>query len=290
MKFKRALIIILCVFIFFLFVAAKRSKKSSPPKSSKQVTELKDRIETLEAQKVSLTARVSALENEVKQVQKQGDSKFMMAAGAGGAALVIMLIIVIVLAGRGPVQEENEKPVKKSAKPGAQGHFEEIEYHVLNDWQNIWFHPELIDMQLYSDLKNHFNDLYVQIEEWKTNNKRRDDLTGQLVKELGKKFDDIEATPSIYMLASEDGNSFIEENEIKSGPSVCARLRPGYTGGHEKMEEFYDKTVALFADAPYNEIKKLNLELLDMKTEIDVKIRKIKFSKNLPGECGYTRS
>lgn len=142
-------------------------------------------------------------------------------------------------------------------------------------------------MDLYADLKNHFEELYAQIEAWKAGNKRRDELTSRLIQDLDRKYRDVEATPSVYMLASEDGNSFIEENEIKSGPYVCARARPGSAAGHEMMESFYDQLAALFNDGPYAEIKKLNTELLDSKTEIDVQIRRIKFAKKLPGSCSY---
>jgi chaperonin cofactor prefoldin len=290
MSLKKVFAIILCILILFLFIAAKRSKRSAPARSGKQATELKNRIDTLEAQKVSLTARVSALENEVKIIRKQADSKFTMTAGAGAAALVIAIIIIIALAGRGSGTEDKEAPQKKGAQPGVEKHFADIEYHVLNDWQNIWFHPELIDMKLYADLKNHFEELYEQIEVWKTNNKRRDDLTSELIQELDKKFTNIEATPSVYLLASEDGNSFIEENEIKSGPYLCAHVKPGFAGGHEKMVNFYDTVTAMFGESPYMEIRKLNPELLDIKSEIDVNIRRIKFAKKLPGTCSYLKS
>ena len=116
---------------------------------------------------------------------------------------ILGIILIVVLAGRGGGAESPEKTGKKPA-PGREKHYEDIEYHVLNDWQNIWFHPENIDMNLYADLRNHFPELFSSIEEWKKAVNNRHELGLEMGGELSRIHPDVETMPYIYMLAYEE--------------------------------------------------------------------------------------
>jgi hypothetical protein len=281
---KKILIIIMCLAAVFVFTGAKKSKKA-PSKTSKAASVSKEKIASLEKQNAELAAKVSSLETDLKKLKKDSDMKFMIAASSAGGLLLVLIIVIAVSAGG--KRQAAEQGGSESTSPGKEKHFEDLEYHVLNDWQNIWFHPENIDMKLYEDLKNHFGELYNSIEDWKEKFKSREELCLKLNKKLASDFSDIEATPSIYMLFSDEASPFVEGDEIKAGPYLCAHIKPGCEAAPGKMPGFYDAVIAIGEDRPFSEIKKFNIEIAELKNEIDVKIRKIKFVRELPGQCEY---
>jgi hypothetical protein len=264
--------------------AAKKSKKATKTKASAEVTELKSAVAALEAQKVSLTAKADSLEKELKALKASSKNAFIISAAAGSAAVILLIILIAVLSG-GRSAEKKEKQ-DKNASPGREKHYEDIEYHVLNDWQNIWFHPENIDMNLYADLKNHFPELHSSIEEWKKAMNERQELALEMGRELSRLHPDVETMPYVYMLAYEEPNVFIEDTEIKSGPYLCAQSK-SVRGDREMMNAYYDSCMKLFAKKPYDEIRSLNGDIINYKSDIDLKIRKIKFTRDLPGDCGF---
>ena len=281
---KKILVILACCIIFFAVTGAKKPKKTSKPKQSAEVTELKKTVAALEEQKASLASKADSLDKEIKTLKASANTIFMVSAVCGSAAVLLGIILIVVLAGRRP-GEDREKPGKKPA-PGREKHYEDIEYHVLNDWQNIWFHPENIDMNLYNDLKNHYQELHASIEDWKKAMNDRQDMCVDMGRELSRLHPEVETMPYIYMLAYEEPNVFVEDTEIKAGPYICAQSKSS-RGGREMMSAYYDSCMKMFAGRPFDEIRSKNADVGNLKSDIDLKIRKIKFSRELPGDCGF---
>lgn len=157
---------------------------------------------------------------------------------------------------------------------------------MLDDWHNIWYHPEKVNKELYDDLKNHFPQLYDSIEKWKDSMTKRNDLTDGFIRNISQKFKEIEALPSIHMLALSDTEYFIDESQINAGTFECAHSRPGFTTDRKMMQTFYDETIKMFG-SEYSELKPLSIEISNLKLDVDVEIRKIKHHRNLPGECRF---
>jgi hypothetical protein len=285
MKTKKILVIIACCMMLFIFSAAKKSKKTAKAKPSSEITALKNTVSGLEEQNAALKAKADKLEKDLLTLKASSGNLYVI-SGVSGSAAVILLIILIASASGGKPGEKREKKGKKAA-PGREKHYEDLEYHVLNDWQNIWFHPENIDMKLYADLKNHFPELYSSIEDWKKAMNDRQELVEKMGKELSRLHPDVETMPYIYLLTFEEPNLFVEDTEIKSGPYVCAQSTGG-NGSRDMMNAYYDSCMKMFAKSPYTDIKSLSGDISNYKSEIDLKIRKIKFTKDLPGDCGYT--
>jgi hypothetical protein len=285
---KRILLILFCFIIPVVSSAASKPKHVKTPKPSiaslkKELLAAKDDLSSLEAQKVSLTARVASLESDLKSFKKESDSKFMITACAGGGATAVCLIIIFsMLAPKAGVGKKKSR----SKVPTVEDHFNDIEYRVLDDWHNIFFHPERIDAGLYEDLPNHFEPLYNNIEKWKDDINRRDRLTQEMIKDLSLKFKEIEATSSIYMIALPENDPFIEDNEIAIGSFICAHVKEGFNSDHNLMQSFYNAVIKMF-DTSYAEIRTLSNEILDLKNDIDMEIRKIKHHRKLAGDCKY---
>lgn len=286
MKPGKIITIVVCVMFLFILSGAKKTKKTVKLKTGAEISALKEKVSTLEAVKVSLTAKVETLEKEKKKLKESSKMAVISACIAGGIALVLA---VALLFGRpkGPQGIEGGAGHTQAGTAGRERHYEDLEYHVLNDWQNIWFHPENIDSKLYDDLKNHFPELHSDIERWKNEMNERQELALDAGKELSFKFPDVEALPNIFMLAYEEPNTFIGDYELKSGPSVCARLKEGSPASKEILASYAAECVLLFEKKPYSGIKDLNAGLIRLKSGIDLAIRKIKFTKELPGSCGY---
>jgi hypothetical protein len=283
---RKSIVLISCLLSLFLLTASTKTKKKPVSKTSKEITILKERISALEAQKVSLTAKVDILQRGLKKAEKDSDLRLIIAAGSGGLAVLLALIMIGGAIVRGAVKKESGNEAGKT--PDREKHYEDMEYHVLNDWQNIWYHPENIDSKLYEDLKNHYPELHTEIEEWKEAVEKRQKLAEKMGRELAEMHSQVETMPYIFMLAYEEPNLFIEENEIKSGPYVCCHIKQGMQGTHDIMNVYYDSCLNLLAKKPYSEIKSLNGDVISLKNSIDLKIRKIKFTRELPGNCGFT--
>jgi hypothetical protein len=291
MRFKIITCLAACLFLLTIATGAVKSKKASSIKASKEAAELKEKITSLEAQKVSLTARVAILEKELNTSKKSSKTTFLISIASGGAALIMALFMLAGTLGKNSPETEGKKSGKKDtgAPAGREKHYEDIEYHVLNDWQNIWFHPENIDPKLYDDLKNHFPELHADMEEWKGSMNSRQLLSVKLGAELEKDHPSVETMPCIYMLSFDNETLFIEGDEIKAGTYVCARSKQGLVAGKDVMKAYYDDCMNMLAKKPYSDMKGLSADMSGLKNGIDLKIRKIKFTKDLPGDCGYLR-
>lgn len=280
---------IICLFFCLLFTvcaSAAVKKKPTVTKSAKEISELKLKLAASEARNVSLTAKIAMLEKNVEKLKKDGNLKLTIAAGAGGLALLLGFIMFAGAISKGGQPKE----AKKKTLPGREKHFEELEYHVLDDWQNIWFHPENIDMKLFDDLKNHFPGIHADMTDWKACMHKRNTLAEELGQDMEKTHPDVVTMPFIYLLAYENPDFFIEKNEIKSGAYVCAHAKDGSQGSHEMMNAYYEECVKMFAKKPYSEIKNLNGDIIGLKNSVDLAIRKIKFTRELPGDCGYLKA
>jgi hypothetical protein len=211
----------------------------------------------------------------------------MIAGGIGACTTVMCLLIIASLLGKGKTQETGKpKAGSKTGVPTAEEHFSDIEYNVLDDWHNIFYHPERIDKELYADVKNHFEPLYNNMEKWKNGIIRRDALVQEMIGELSIKYKEIETTTSVYMFALPENEPFIEDNEIAIGTFVCAHAKEGFNCDHAHMQSFYSTVMNMF-ETTYAEAKTLSNEIVDLKGDIDIEIRKIKFNKKLTGDCKY---
>ena len=291
---KKLVTIALCFFMFILFTAAvkKKVKPAKPPKVTvtslaKELKSANINIEELTAQKVSLTAKTVRLETDIKQLKKEKDSMIIPFVAAAAIALALAAFIIAGFIGK---QAEIIEARKKASSGGtSQKHFDDIEAHVLDDWHNIWYHPEKINKELYEDLNNHFPELYGKIEKWKADISRRGVFTGHMISLLSTKFPDIEGTDSIYLLALEGAEPFIEENEIAVGGSVCAHLKRDIKGNRKMMKAYYDEVVSQFKNE-FKEVKEVTNEIAALKDEIDVDIRKIKHFRKIQGTCKFINS
>jgi hypothetical protein len=291
-KFKLVSVVFISMLLFA--VAAYPAKSPKPKKTPKptvssltrQLNEAKDSIETLSAQKVSLTAKVSQMDIDLKRLKKDSDAKFFLALGCGLGTTIICLAIIIILTGAKNAAAGTTQKKKKSNGPDRESHFEELEYNVLDDWHNIWFHPEKVNNELYMDLANHFPELHEKIEKWKYDMAKRNDLVDGMNRNISVKFKEIEATPSIYLLALGDSEFFIDENEIHVGTFVCAHAKPGYTTTMDMMQAFYNEVIKMM-EIDYSEIKAISVEISDIKIAVDIEIRRIKHHRKLPGDCKF---
>jgi hypothetical protein len=285
---KKYLIIMSFIFLpLFSYGAVKHTKVPKPTVSglTRQLAAANDTISELQAIKVSLTARVTTQENEIKKLKQSKDQVMNIVYIGGGAAVLLAVFLILI---KSMKSGGETKKVKKNGKPDRESHFADIEYNVLDDWHNIWYHPEKINKELYDDLKNHYAELYTKIEKWKLSIGQRGVFTGHLISLLSTKFPDIEGTDSIYMLAFEDMEPFIEDNEIAVGTNVCARAKRDASIDAKTMKEYYKEVLNLF-ETEFREVKSLTNEVALLKDEIDVDIRKIKHFRNLPGDCKFIK-
>ena len=293
-KFKFLSMLLALVILFTAAVyAAKSPKPKKTPKPTvagltRQLNDARDTIETLSAQKVSLTAKVNQLDGDIKKLKKDSDSRFLITLGCGAGATLICIAVIVILTGAKNAAAGPRQKKKKSTGHDRDDHFEEIEYNILDDWHNIWFHPEKVNKELYDDLANHFPELYSSIEKWKYDMAKRSDLVEGMNSNSSSRYKEIEATPSIYMLAFNDTEYFIDENEIHAGTFVCAHSKPGYTTSREMMQEFYNEAVKML-ETDYSEVKAISAEIADLKLSVDVEIRKIKHHRKMPGDCKFIK-
>jgi hypothetical protein len=282
---KKTLLVITCLLIFMPHAMAAKAKKTSATKASKGTAELKSRIAELEARVNSMTAAAETMKKEIDAGKAQLKVFRPLAYAMSGLVLAILAIFSVkaFMSASGKTGKN-----ESGGAAGREKHFEEICYHVLDDWQNLWFHPENIDMKLFDDLRNHFPQMHADMESWLKLMSDRDGLSVRLGKAASAVFPDVEAMPYVYMLAYEEPDVFIEDKEIKCGPYVCAHVRDGAKGTHELMNSYFEQCRKLAFDPQFKEIKSLNSEIISLKKSIDLAIRKIRFTKEFPGECNYT--
>ena len=273
----------------FTAAAKKTTKTTKAPKVtvaslSKELTAANSTIQELTAVKVSLTAKTAALEADLKKLKKEKDS---MLIPLGISALIALTLAGFLIAGIIGKQAHIAAARKKAASGGsAAAHFEDIETHVLDDWHNIFYHPEKVNRDLYDDLNNHFPELYLKIEKWKADIGKRGIFTGHLISLLATKFPDIEGTDSLYLLALDDSEPFVDEYEIAAGAAVCARMKRELEGNSKMMKAFFDEVHKQF-QGEFGEVKDITNEIASLKDEIDVDIRKIKHHRKIEGVCKY---
>jgi len=278
--FKKTAALTACLIILvIIFTGAVKKNVSSVKKS--EITFLKDRLAALEAQKVSLSAKNSFLEKEITVLKKENKifkTGFFISTGA--SALLLLVVFYLFAGKRTPRSKKTEDPenIIKS-------HFDDIFYKVLDDWQNIWFHPENTDSDLYEDIKNHWPDLYEDIEKWKKLMKERETLSLRLNNDLAEDFPGIETTSCTCLLAT--GEPFIDADKIKVMPYTCARQKDG-SEKREELEAFISRAVELFSAPPYDIMRQINNDISTLKQSIDFTIRKLKFTREFPGECRYS--
>lgn len=118
-------------FIIFLLTAtllisaSAYSKKPKPRKTprptvasvTKKLNDANDRIGELSAQNVSLTARVSLMDADMKKIRKDSDARFYLVLGCGAGALVICIAIIMVLAGAKTRQRVRERRLRRESSP-----------------------------------------------------------------------------------------------------------------------------------------------------------------------------
>jgi hypothetical protein len=288
---KKTAAIAVCIFMCLLLSGAlkKPAKQQKAPKVNsailaKELKAANNTIEELQAQNVSLSAKTVLLENDIKKLKKDKESSALF---LGVVSLVSFVLAVFLIAGFISKQAEVINARKKAASGGgSQRHFEDIEAHVLDDWHNIWYHPEKINRELYEDLSNHFPELHAKIEKWKADISRRGIFTGHLISLLSTKFPDVQGSDSIYMLALEGSEPFIEENEISMGVSVCAHLKNGVEASSKMMKAYYDEAMSQFR-GEFKEVGELTNQIAVLKDEIDIDIRKIKHFRKIQGACKF---
>ena len=291
---KKILSIMVCLMMFLIFTAAAKKpvKAVKTPKVtvavlSKELKAANVEIEELTAQKVSITAKAAALETDIKKLKKDKDS---MMFPIGILGLLVLTLAAFLLASMAKKSGEVKEARKKAESGGsAQGHFEEIEAHVLDDWHNIWYHPEKVNKELYDDLANHFPELYAKIEKWKADISRRGIFTGHMISLLSTKFPDVEGTDSIYLLALDGNEPFVEETEIAAGGAVCARLKRDVPGNSKLMKAYLDEVNSQFK-GEFKEVKEVTNEIAVLKDEIDIDIRKIKHHRKIQGACKFIKA
>ncbi len=288
MNRKNIVVCILVLMSLFIFTAATKAKAAKTPKPTvasltKQLKAANDTIAEIEAKNTSITARVTALETDIKKMKKDSDTKFLITAGSGAGAVVICLIIIAGMIG---AKQGSGKKKKSSAVPTVEEHFNDIEYHVMDDWHNIFYHPERINVALYDDMKNHFPGLYNDIEKWKADIQKRDNNVIDMIKALTERFKGIETTASIHLLSVPENEPFIEDNEIAIGSFICAHVKEGFASDHTLMQSYYNSVMKMF-EGEFKEVKSLSNEILDLKHTIDIEIRRIKHHRKLEGDCGY---
>ncbi len=291
---KKALTIVICVLMFLSFTAAsKRSVKAvKTPKVtvaglSKELKAANIEIEELTAQKVSITAKAAALETDIKKLKKEKNSMMFPMAILG---LLVLTLAAFLTASMAKKSGEVKEARKKAESGGsARAHFEEIEAYVLDDWYNIWYHPEKVKKELYDDLVIHFPELYGKMEKWKADISRRGIFTGHMISLLSTKFPDVEGTDSIYLLALEGNAPFIEETEIAVDGAVCASLKRNVPGNIKLMKEYYNEVSSQFK-GEFKEVREVTNEIALLKDEIDIDIRKIKHHRKIQGACKFIKS
>jgi hypothetical protein len=290
---KNKFLIVLLIITFFIAAPAysKKAKSKRTPKQTvagltQKLNDANDRITELSAQNVSLTARAGQMDADMKKFKKDSDAKLYIVLGCGAGAVAVCIAIILILTGAKSAAAGTVTKKKKQPGHGREGHFDELEYNIMDDWHNIWYHPEKINRELYADMNNHFPSLYENIEKWKDSMAKRNDLVDGFIRNISSKFKEIEALPPIHMLALNDTEYFIDENQINAGTFECAHSRPGFTTDRKMMQAFYDETIKMFG-SEYSEVRALSIEISNLKLDIDVEIRKIKHHRNLPGECRF---
>lgn len=290
---RKIILTSLCLFMFLVSTAAVK-KSAKPVKAAKvtasvlarELNETKIALDEMTAMKVSVTAKAVILEADIVKLKKEKSSMMIIFLITAVVALALAGFLIAGIAGKqASVLATRQKAVSGGTN---QSHFDDIEAHVLDDWHNVWYHPEKINKELYEDLNNHYPELYQKIEKWKADISRRGVFAGHLISLLSTKFSDIEGTDSIYMLALSGSEPFIDETEIAVGMAICARLKRDIEGNSKMMKSYYDEAMEQF-NGEFKEVKEVTNQIAVLKDEIDIDIRKIKHFRKIQGACKFIK-
>ncbi|MEI7542532.1 MAG: hypothetical protein WCJ94_04700 [bacterium] len=288
---KKIVTIVLCMMLFSVFSnAAKKSVKhvkKVKSVSTSLVTELKAakmQIEQLNAVVVTLTAKAEASDLELQKIKNDtastGSSVLLL---EGICSLLTLLLILALISRNNAIKRANNKSLSRNT---FYTHFEEIETNVLDKWKDTWYHPENINKELYNDVRNHFPELYENIEKWKVGINRRSVFVGHLLSLLSTKYPDIHGADSIYLLATEKDDVVVTQNRIIAGKVVCAQLKNDIPENQKIMTSYYEEVMAQFG-GEFNEAKEVVTENEILKLEIEKQVEKIKKVRKIQGVCKF---
>lgn len=288
---KKILTVTLCLLLFAVFANAVK-KVPKHVKKAKNVTSslaidlkaAKITIEQLNAVIVTLTAKAEASDLELQKIKNVSASTGSTVVLLQGICLLLTVMLILALISR---NNANKKANNKSLSLNTfYAHFEEIETNILDKWKDTWDHPDNINKELFDDVRNHFPELYENIEKWKVGITQRSVFVGHLLSLLSTKYPDIQGTDSIYLMANEMNDVVVANNRIIAGKVICAQLKNDIPDNQKMMTSYFEEVMAQF-NGEFNEAKEVitNNQLLNI--EIEKQVEKIKRVRKIQGVCKF---